>query len=602
MFMKCFGVFCISVLIGFLKRQNDIKERLVSSLIALVCSVVCVGIGYKLIAEQVTMWEFFYIASIASVIVAWLVIPIIKKQESLAQIVIKSVCLLAISTIFYSIMTYGQTYIYNDVATASMLAKCMIESHSLFPSSWAYANGEIWTLSSALLCVLPTWLISDQSLARMLTSVIFILLAVLALRYQSKKLFQDDSWAIAVPICFVLMSGVTQYMLYEVAYTGHVIWIALCPTLLFLAVKGNEKKRKLYGAIFFLIMATLCMSGIRYVAEQTLPLLITCFVVIYIQEKKEDKIRIDIVKEWMKPTVLTAMSTVIGYAIYHWLCTWHHTGDTVNNATVFVNYTSLLGDGIRDMLYSLLMNFGFVGGVNVFSLTGIMNCISIFLFTVVCLVVPILQIIKIKDESEGTQFFCIYALSHNFVMICMAVLLGKTETRYLTSTVIAFVMVFARFAYKYWLKGVEIRALAFVSVLTLITLVGCLGVGLRSRGWENEVAQKKEFNQVLINHGLKKGYSPSQELAYINNVYSDFQIQYGVIDVVEEHAYTPYWLIDINTYVPQKGIKSFLLLSEEDNESMGGYIEEMFGAPCDFFMNQGNYIYVYDHDIAVDFN
>lgn len=70
----------------------------------------------------------------------------------------------------------------------------------------------------------------------------------------------------------------------------------------------------------------------------------------------------------------------------------------------------------------------------------------------------------------------------------------------------------------------------------------------------------------------------------------------------ESPCLTPYsWLVDSKTYTVED-LKTFLLLSEEENTLMRDKLEYFLGKPIDRFCLYNMYVYVYDHDISIDFS
>ena len=60
------------------------------------------------------------------------------KRKLDIEKVLRIVCFMTIAVACYSILTYGQTDIHSDTATATLLAQSQIRNQSLFPISWNY--------------------------------------------------------------------------------------------------------------------------------------------------------------------------------------------------------------------------------------------------------------------------------------------------------------------------------------------------------------------------------------------------------------------------------------------------------------------------------
>ena len=65
-------------------------------------------------------------------------------------------------------------------------------------------------------------------------------------------------------------------------------------------------------------------------------------------------------------------------------------------------------------------------------------------------------------------------------------------------------------------------------------------------------------------------------------------------------ALTPHLnLVDTDKFIPAQS-KSFLLLDYNENQELGGDLEEIFGECMDKFNVGENYIYVWDYDVAAN--
>ena len=51
---------------------------------------------------------------------------------------------------------------------------------------------------------------------------------------EAKKLFKDNSWALIVPIIFLIIAGERRMLIWEAGYIAFVLWLTLIPTLFLL--------------------------------------------------------------------------------------------------------------------------------------------------------------------------------------------------------------------------------------------------------------------------------------------------------------------------------------------------------------------------------
>lgn len=578
--------------------HSDIRNKIWNILVTVISSNMLMGISYLFLKESLTAYEFLFINAAVAVVVELLLIPIIRKTIN-KESVLKTLCVASVFVAAYSILTYGQAYIHSDTATATILCDSIIRHRSFFPETWCYANGDIWLLANHIFVFLPTILINNQSMARMIGSLIFLVITLLGVVYQSKKTFKDNSWLISIPLLIIHLGGAIDILLIQAAYTGHILWIALCSTLLYEIYKNFGKRQgNKYLFLYVILMILLLIGGTRLLAEQTAPALCGFIVFTYFSIRERQKI------EWkaiMKIIVYMASAILIpsgiGMGIYKWLCSWHNVGNSINNSTVFTSFESLQ-DNIWTTFLDFFECFGFSEGVKLVSIAGIRNMISVILCIIICFIVPYLQGKRINEEKESVQLFYAYGMMHNLIMIVCAIFLGKTASRYLLSTVIVFVIISARYIYEYWIKQKNFRQYMWTGLFVIATIIGCIDLSMNSKGWVDIITVKKAVCQEIISHGLDKGYATYWN-AYNNEVYSDLQIRFGSVMIKENSVVAHERLVDSDVFVPEDK-NTFLLLTFEENDIISDNLSDICGTPIENFMINGMYVYVFDHDIAED--
>ncbi|MBP5597674.1 MAG: hypothetical protein J6Y02_20045 [Pseudobutyrivibrio sp.] len=528
---------------------------------------------------------------IVLIIASIIEIALIIKKKSIGTLFI-AVCVESLLLVIYSILTYGQTFIHSDVATPILLWESIVKNRNIFPASFNYANGDIWFLSLQLFCAIPSLFIKSQSLVRMLASAQFVIVAVLGIVYASKKLFKNNSWSLIVPIIFLMITGQRSMLIYEAGYISLVLWLTLVPSLFYIVINGKTK----LGIVQFILMTALVTaSPLRYAAELILPLFLAYIYVEFIAEKVEFTFK-SVLESMIKPAVLLAVPTVIGSILYSWLCSWHNMNVTDTSSTVFVASVGEIWQNIQSSVLNLYSCFGYFGGISLFSLEGISNLISIVLCTLVCIVVPYLQLKRLKNESKSVQYFYVFAMVHNAVLFMTCVFFGQVAVvRYLLTTVVLFIVISARYIYVYWLKeDIVGRVLAYSFIFCVIIEGGLITSG--TFGWQDALAHKKELAKILEDNDLKKGYATYWN-AYNNEVYTDLEVDFGAV-LIESDGLSPfYWLVDDSAFTPEYE-KTFLLLTPEEHDSLAFNIISTFGTPAQEIDNGEYYILVFDYDIV----
>lgn len=595
-----------SIIEGVANKEGR-KKLVCNMVITVVIANVAVLISYALCSQTFTVYEYLCVSLLTSILGRTFVLSCLAKKKIEVPQVLKMSALMAIVVAGYAALTYGQTFIHSDVATSNLLAQSIIEHKSLFPKSWNYANGEIWFLNNGLFAILPSLLLKNQTLIRVITSLVFLLIALIAIVYHSKKSFKSNSWMLTIPLICVFLFGSYNDILYEAAYVGQITWITLSVTffyeIYYCAKKGKIKSKNAikYSVLFAGLMAMLVVGGVRALAEQIVPLLGTCVFMLWFEYYEKIK------KVW-KPVLFKVIflgtvlivPTGIGFCVYKWLCSWHNMNVSAISQTVFVDSLQTAWNGICLTIINLFTCFGYKGSVQLMTVDGIRNFISIICCILICVVVPVLQAKKIKEEKESIQFFFVYAMIHNIIMLLLAVLFGKvTVARYLLTVVFTCIIISSRYIYEYWIKAIGFKRYIWSGAFVIATVIECIGLCMSCANWDQVVLQKKAFNQELVDRGLTKGYA-SYWNAYSNEVYSDLKIKYGAIGIEGEERLSAYtWLVDSERFVPEKDTKSFLMLTEEENAIVNQEkLVDILGLPYSTFNHQGMMIYCFNYDIA----
>ncbi len=601
-FTNIIGLIVLSSVLSF-NPVLFVKERLktvILDILSVFISCVSTSIIFLFYKSELTVYELLFVVAIFSILISKVLYPIVISKNNIGETLLKGTCYLSVIVASYSILTYGQINIHSDSATASLLVKSMIDNISLIPSSWNYANGDVWILGSHLFVFLPQIFISDVSLARMIGIVAYIFFTSFAVIILSRKVFNSDFGCLALPVLLVYFSfSGLDHILYQASYTSAILFPCLL-LLMFICTKQNVRYKNCFAFLFVLFIFALCSAGKRWVAEVTLPFILTVFF-IYFRDKENKSHNTN---EFFKDLCLIVIPSVLGFAINFYLChsNYYHVHFTSNDDLILPNSITDLYNNIQVTLANFFYNFGYNGNVKIFSLLGLNSIVSIFVCIAFCFVIPIFQLRKLNKESKDVIFFVSYALIHNIIMLSIIILSSKLVERYLLSTIIMFILVSSRYVYVYWIRGsnVSVKYLVIFAFIlsTIIQSVHLISV---SNGWKYVLDAKKEFANAIIQNDVSKVYAGNYWNAYTNEVYSDLKVPFGAIFLQNNNLQPYYWLVDSKVFNFQKNIKTALLLSEDENNSFSNDLKVTLGAPISYYIKNGMHIYVYDYDLAKHF-
>lgn len=546
-----------------------------------------------------TIYELFVIIYFINLICFFV---LNKKNYSNIQLILKTIFYISIGVIFYFTITAGQYLLYSDVSTTTALSNSIIEQGTLFPQTWNYANGEIWGIfSNSVIAIIPTKIISNQSLSRMFVSCIRILITIIAIIFVTKRYFEDDSWVLSIPTILLFITGIYGVTLLEAVYIDQIMWIYICIYLSYKILDNySRNKRYCYFAILYSVIVMVnVMSGIRMIAELVIPICVASIIFILINN---DNVY-DMFKKVLIILMYNIIPTIVGYGIYKWLCTWHNVNNTINNQIVFSASTDTIFSNIVIVIKNFVNCLGYYGNASLLSLNGIINIISFAMCGIICFVTPYKQLKKIYTEQNNIQYFVYVVIVHNILLMIFAICCDKLTNRYMLTSLMLFMLLSSRFIYNYLVNDKSIITYLLVSLFAICVFVESMFYLEKTYKWYDIVLYKKDFTETLISKGVTKGYA-SYWHAYNYEIWSDYQIDYAAV-IVNENTLIPYmWLVDSMDYVidDNKQYKSALILNQIENDIYSKNIYSAFGEPSEIYKDQDLYIYVFNYDIITNFS
>ncbi|MCR5215987.1 MAG: hypothetical protein K6C69_03550 [Lachnospiraceae bacterium] len=502
----------------------------------------------------------------------------------------------------YSILTYGQTVIHSDTATAILLWDAIRNHHDFFPDTWIYGNGDLWILTIHLFCMIPMAITKHMPLAREMASVLLMLTAALGLVLQSRLFWKNHSWVLSVSMIFVCMMGSRGMLLYEAGYTAPILWLSLCPMLFWKGMQeapgSDPKARRIYAILFLIFMTILMMAGIRHLVEYVVPMGIAYVLLGVIswgwREGVNDFSKIKATLG--RALLLLGIPVLVGTLLYLGVCASHIMIQTDKNSLAFSESLEAIGIYILQYIHDLYGCFGYHPAARALSVYGLCNVVQLVLGTLVCFVVPVLQARRWKREEDGVKFFTLYALVHNGMIFLLFTFFDKADSRYLITSIVLSIMVSARYIYVYWMEENRFLQQSLTILFMIATGLECATLALGARGWEQQLAAKKVISTELEQRGITKAYA-SYWNAYNNEIYSDLKISFAALRFNDDEIFPHPWLVDQDVYLYEEGTPTALLLTQEEYEKFAKVLPEQFGTPLEYVIIDDLHTLIYDHDI-----
>ena len=490
-----------------------------------------------------------------------------KKDDKCVNLFMLLIFTATIIVTIFSLFTHGLTVIHSDNAVEMLALNSILDNKNLFPNTWVYANGDINIMRTQIFLLLPYLFIKDWSIARMMGSLLILVFAALSICYMSKRIFHNNSWLLIIPLFLILLPGVYDVVLYLGMYSGTMIYITVIPTMYYWWIYKSEHN-SIVKIISYLTISTLVfVGGIRWIAEIALPLVITLGIHFLIDITKMLKRNWGVLK--VVRCGLYFLPMLIGFIINRYIRSNHYVLVNQHETVQKIN-------GLKDLIHQLKLYI-----VNIYKCFGLGEYNSIYVYiigTLICLIIPMLELFKIREEDEASRFYLIFAYMHNLVLSSAAIVFGNLYPHHLCTIVFVNIIISSFYVYKYILHGSSVAPKMGGVMLVLVTSIySAIGLISMSNGWKESYELERQISRDLVENGFEKGYGEYWN-AYNNELFSNGKIQIGAIGFSDTSFNTYYCLNDINVYKDSKK-SSFIIFTKEEFEQFGDRAVVLFGTP-----------------------
>ena len=332
----------------------------------------------------------------------------------------------------------------SDMASELILEQSLSERNQMFHSGWYYST-ELRILNTLLVRAPLFKIFSDWTTVRTVGNALlfcFMLCSYLVLLKYLKVDIEFSLLTAAMLLC--PFSRIWLNIMYEGAYYIPHVTITFFYLTLFLMVEkaGHEANRIKKGGIlagYLLLSVILGMSGIRYMLNIQLPILMASALLVLFnrnyQEIREKPTAENFKKalKW-KPTLYFLISlagvaaTILGYFISERL---------LHNVFRFHSYSNNKFKSFSDVplltqlsriMEGLLELLGYSQGVKLFSLQGIRNIVVLLLLLLFILM--FIKILNTKNLSYEKKFTAVFFISSFLISSATFVLLDSYTSRY----------------------------------------------------------------------------------------------------------------------------------------------------------------------------
>ena len=504
----------------------------------------------------------------------------------------------------YALFTYGMASIHSDSAISLRFYNSIRENNQLYPDTWLSANGEVYSFNTLVISLATFFLFGTTPLARIIASVISLLLACWSLYFFSKRYIKDDSWVISVPVImlFLCSNNARDMLLYQTAYVFQIIALTVVFQLSYRILINNITSKGLI-ILHTIILYLMAMEGVRFIAEYVVPF--ACFLFIYIIINRRTLALKDIKRLIVKSFILGIVPLCLGFGAYKLICLTHNMNNTGASSLLFVQSINEFLNNIKATCVSFANVFGYSTD-NHFAL----NIIACVLALLLCLIFPVLQLVELKKENDYEKNYVFFSVIHNVVMLGVVILAGKLNERYILSSVFIFVIISSHYVWKR-ISANKKNMIAFLFLFTILTCGFSLSLIMSTNGWKDIYDSEKLVCEELQEREITKGYA-SYWNAYTYEIYSNNEIRFGAIHVSPRQLQKYYWLVDENAFESNIG-RSCIMLTQDENDNYSYAVNLLLGPSVETFTIEDVYafdfyndcytktnmvVYVYDEDVC----
>ena len=531
------------------------------------------------------------------------------------NIVLRLLILVVLIICAYSIFTYGRIILTSDSATAVVLAESVWKNHSLFPKSWNYAQGDVWTFAGpfSFFSMILYPFMKGSDLSRVTASFLQLILSLIAVVLFYKKGLQSRGYLIAFPLATIFLYGNNFYLIYDACYGGYLFWLPVI-VLLLIDLCCSEKTKVYKYIIFALVLFWHGAAGTRNVAEYILPILVTIFIMFAVinNEKNVTEIKQGALK-WIGLFLLTLLSAGCGLGAYRYIAATRNINSRPG-IMALPNDLADVGQGLLKTIRYIFYTFGYDGNVQMSTVEGLRSLVGIGICILVCFVVPIMQAFRLKEESNEVKILFTYTIVHNAILLACSIFFTFVTSYHLTSSIVLFVLVSANYIYNRFLENNgKLLCWVWIALFAVGCFVECACTYKHSYNWKEKLNETKRVAEVLEEHGLTKGYATFWN-AYNNRMYSSFKVQISAVSIDDRLLQEYLYLNDSGDYDLDDS-KSFLMFTDEEMEQDANWDVILYGyaTPIEEFTIKDVYkndwngksesrynlnVFVYDEDYA----
>jgi hypothetical protein len=419
------------------------------------------------------------------------------------RILMASIAGILLVTTYINFM-YGRQWLDSDMASEMILGNLLAKENKLVTSSWVYST-ELRLVYQQLFYVPLFKLFSDWHLVRTITSLLNNILLLASYLFMMRQFSVSKKTALLTAL-FLLLPVSMQYW-QIVLFGGYYVffiamffcYLGLFAILLYSDRQNTSKKKKNIAAVSFVLLSlALGIGGIRGLLDIQVPLFITAMCVCFLGKTVNRKA----LCLSIAGLGLCAFGYLINTALhffYHFLS--HHGAFTIDLSDVFFQK-------LGNIIYNLMMFFGYTANARFMSVQGIINfCSIIFIFLMFYESVKVIRYKHINNIADVNISFALFFIVTIVYHVALFQILDEDPfSAHIIPSLTLYVPVVA-VVFEYIKKTIApLKARLLVSGMAFMIL--CAGtIKLYSLPEHDVTSYRKPSISYLEEHNLRFGFA-----------------------------------------------------------------------------------------------
>lgn len=483
---------------------------------------------------------------------------------------------------------WGNHWLDSDMAAEMIFSKLLAEEGRIIATPNWYYSTEFRVLYTQLLMTPLHYIIENWHVIRVITNAVFYLLMLGSFFFACKplKLKKRNVWLCSLALFVPVSEAVMTHLQMGNTYMSHVI-LSFVTFGLFLRLCDKEdtsKKKILWGALYGALTVVLGLSGVRYLLDLIVPMLLTA-IFLWVLGKEFQAFRKETnigtlrtlvcsrKTEYIKFGVLGLVLAGVGYVINALFVSKVYQFQTYDTTNFIKIQEGVFFDRVQNALGELLQMFGYIENKAFLSLRGIVTIVAFVMIVVLAYVWKKCmtyrkseEISSAEDQTEEKRSFTVLFAGISLVLH-LFVFIFTTSTmvdRYFIPIAIFFLITIA--IYMEWEK------VKFDRLVVGILLIACLIFAGTKTYYSFVTNDKNETRYEMAEYLVDEGYTFGYASYWNSNIMTE--LSHGALEMANLWSIDSMgdfkWSSKVSTYNNKEG-KVFLIVAKDEINYLASY-------------------------------